>query len=215
MHCCSCYYLQAAFETITVLLAVMPRTKGGQAQRSSVPPSSGDCFPRSCPLHQRNEVSLFMEQISKVNSLPQAKHEIPVWRPFPSSLLTATKRWERTVHLVLSARAERGKAGAPLFFHGSFPGGLPPSWQHPGDPRDSQELQPRASAFDLSILTSEQPCCHASQSSPLEIRKRRRSLIKYFFSWVFVHPETGPCGVSASWPRRSPLVSRAGSWITG
>lgn len=195
MHCCSCY-LHAAFETTTTLPAVMARAKGGRAQRSSILLSRGSCSPRSCLLHQRNEVSLFIRQIIKVSSLPQAKHKIPVWHPFPS-LLTATKWWKKTAHLVQCPRGE-GKAGTPLFSHGSFPGGLAPPGSIP-ETHSVQALQPRASAFDLSMLTSEQPCCHASWYSPLEIRKRR-SFIKYFFSWIFVHPEKWPCGMSASWP---------------
>jgi len=137
-----------------------------------------------------------------------------MWHPFPSSLLTAIKWQKRTVHSVQCLRGG-GKAGAPLFSHRSFPGSLPCSRKHPRDPQETRVLQPRASAFDLSVLTSEQPCCHASQYSLLEIRKRRRSFIKYFFSWIFVHPEKGPCGVSASRLLWSSLVSRAGSWVTG
>lgn len=72
-------------------------------------------------------------QISKVNSLPQEKREIPVWHPFPSSLLTAIKWWKGTAHLVQHLRGG-GKASTPLFSHGSLPKGLPCSWQHPKDP---------------------------------------------------------------------------------
>lgn len=66
-----------------------------QTRRSTVPPSSDNCFPRSCLLHYRNEVSVFIKQITESDSLTQIKHIIPVWHLSLPSLLTAGSVWYR------------------------------------------------------------------------------------------------------------------------
>lgn len=140
-------------------------------------------------------------QISKVNSLPREKREIPVWHPFPSSLLTATKWWKGTAHLVQRLRGG-GKASTPLFSHGSFPKGLPCSWQHPKDPGAADQSACLWSLhLDLrATLLPRQPVL------PTGNEKKKDKLYKIFLQLNFSSSRVG-----AMW-RACLLVSLVSFW---